>query len=94
MPSRSELPGDISRKKFLRALRRLGFEINSIGGKGDHVKIIWPETQKSITVDADLRKDVLYYLLKEIELNHYGLKAHRFAPARTKSPRRVLFTRG
>lgn len=67
MPSRSELPGEIPRKKFLRALRRLGFEINTVGGKGDHVKIIWPATQKSISVDGDLRKDVLYYLLKEIE---------------------------
>lgn len=67
MPSRSELPGDTSRKKFLHALRRLGFEINTVGGRGDHVKITWPATQKSLTVDADLRKDVLYYLLKEIE---------------------------
>lgn len=67
MPSRSELPGDIPRKKFLKALARLGFVINTVGGKGDHVKIVWPASQKSITVDADLRKDVLYYLLKEIE---------------------------
>lgn len=67
MPSRSELPGDLARKKLLKALVRLGFEINTIGGKGDHVKIIWPQTQKSITMDTDIRKDVLYYLLKEIE---------------------------
>lgn len=68
MPSRSELPGDLSRNKFLNALGRLGFNINTVGGKGDHVKIIWPPTQKSISVDGDVRKDVLYYLLKEIEL--------------------------
>ncbi len=67
MPSRSELPGDLSRRKFLNALSRLGFEINTVGGKGDHVKVIWPATQKSVTVIGDLRKDVLYYLLKEIE---------------------------
>lgn len=67
MPSRSELPGDLARKKFLKALDRLGFKVNTIGGKGDHIKIIWPQTQKSITIDADIRKDVLYYLLKEIE---------------------------
>jgi predicted RNA binding protein YcfA (HicA-like mRNA interferase family) len=67
MPSRSELPGELSRKKFLNALRRLGFEINTVGGKGDHVKVVWPATQKSVTVIGDLRKDVLYYLLKEIE---------------------------
>lgn len=67
MPSRSELPGNIPRRKFLRALKRLGFEINTVGGKGSHVKIVWPITQKSITVTDDLRKDVLYYLLNEIE---------------------------
>ena len=53
--------------KFLKALKRLGFEINKVGGKGGHVKVVWPPTQKSITVISDLRKDVLYYLLKEIE---------------------------
>lgn len=67
MPSRSELPGEIPQRKFLKALQRLGFEINMIGGKGDHIKVIWPHTQKSVTVDRDLRKDVLYYLPKEIE---------------------------
>lgn len=67
MPSRSELPGDLSRKKLSKALVRLGFEINTIGGKGDHIKILWPQTQKSITIDTNIRKDVLYYLLKEIE---------------------------
>jgi hypothetical protein len=66
MPSRSELPGEIARWKFVNALRRCGFLINTVGGKGDHVKIIWPATQKSISVDGELRKDVLYYLLKEI----------------------------
>ncbi|MEK7496753.1 MAG: type II toxin-antitoxin system HicA family toxin [Patescibacteria group bacterium] len=67
MPSRSELPSFVSRRKFLKALVKLGFEINYKGGRGDHVKIIWISTQKSITVDQDLRKDVLYYLLKQIE---------------------------
>ncbi len=67
MPSRSELPGEISRKKFIKSLRRLGFEINTAGGKGNHFKIIWPQTQKSVSITSDLRKDVLCYLLKEIE---------------------------
>ncbi len=67
MPSRSELPGFLNAKKFLNALFRLGFRLNKIGGKGDHVKIIWPATGKSLTFDTDLRKDVLYYVLKEIE---------------------------
>ena len=68
MPSRSELPGEISKDKFLRALKRIGFESDPTGGKGSHIKVVWPPTQKSVTVIGDLRKDVLYYLLKEIEV--------------------------
>lgn len=67
MPSLSELPGDIKRKKFIMALGRLGFVINESGGDGSHYKAMWPKTQKSITIQSKLRKDVLYYLLKEIE---------------------------
>jgi len=67
MPSLSELPGEIKRNKFIRALRRLGFIIDKTGGEGSHYKVLWPKTQKSITIQSCLRKDVLYYLLKEIE---------------------------
>lgn len=67
MPSLSELPGEIKRKKFIRALQRLGFIIDKSGGDGSHYKAVWPKTQKSITIQIKLRKDVLYYLLKEIE---------------------------
>jgi len=67
MPSLSELPGEIKRKKFIKALLRLGFIIDTRGGDGSHYKAIWPKTQKSVTIQSKLRKDVLYYLLKEIE---------------------------
>ena len=67
MPSLSELPGEIKREKFAKALTRLGFIIDERGGDGSHYKATWPATQKSITIQSDLRKDVLYYLLKEIE---------------------------
>lgn len=67
MPSRSELPGTLSRDKFLNALERCGFTINRAGGKGDHYKVIWPKTGKSVTVTNDLRRDVLYYLVKQLE---------------------------
>jgi len=66
MPSLSNLPGEIKRKKFIRALKRLGFIINETGGDGSHYKATW-KTQKSITIQSKLRKDVLCYLLKEIE---------------------------
>jgi len=66
MPSRSQLPGNIDRKKFFKSLERLGFIVNTQGGKGSHIKLIW-KNHKSTTVHQDLRKDVLYYLLKEIE---------------------------
>ena len=67
MPSLSELPGEIKRNKFVRALQRLGFIIDKTGGAGSYYKAIWPKTQKSITIQSYLRKDVLCYLLKEIE---------------------------
>lgn len=67
MSSRSELPGQINRKKFIKALSHLGFEISVKGGKGSHYKATCVKTQKSITIQSDLTKNVLYYLLKEIE---------------------------
>ncbi|OGL88608.1 hypothetical protein A3H75_00760 [Candidatus Uhrbacteria bacterium RIFCSPLOWO2_02_FULL_51_9] len=72
MPSLSELPGDLSRTKFIKALTRLGFIIDQKGGKGDHLKATWPKTQKSTTVQGDLRKDVLQYVLRQIEINTSG----------------------
>lgn len=67
MPSRSKLPSDLSRKKFCKALQKNGFEISTRGGKGSHFKATWPRSQKSVTIPSILRKDVLYYVLKEIE---------------------------
>ncbi len=67
MPSLSQLPGEIKRRKFIKSLARLGFIIDTKGGSGSHYKAIWPRTQKSIIIQSKLRKDVLYYLLKEIK---------------------------
>ncbi len=67
MPSLSELPGEVKRDKFIRALQRLGFIVSKTGGDGSHYKATWPKTQKSIAIQSKLRKDVLHYLLKEIE---------------------------
>ncbi len=66
MPSRSELLGTISRSKFCNALTRLGFAISTKGGRGDHFKATW-HNQKSITIPGRLDRDVLYYVVKEIE---------------------------
>ena len=67
MPSRSELPGEVKRRKFIRALTRVGFVIDVTGGAGSHYKATWPKNQKLVTIPSDLRKDVLYYILKSIE---------------------------
>jgi len=72
MPSLSELPGSLHRKKFIKALRRLGFEIDTTGGDGSHIKAECPKNGKAVSVPLDLRKDVLKYLLKEIE-NYSGI---------------------
>lgn len=67
MPPLSELPSDLSREKFITALRKNGFIIDSVGGKGSHIKVIWPKNNKEITIQKETRKDVLKYLLKNIE---------------------------
>jgi len=67
MPSYSQLPGGIKRPKFLKALKRLGFKIDTTGGKGSHYLAIWPPNQKQFTIQRDLRRDVLMSVVKEIE---------------------------
>ena len=67
MPSLSELPGEVKRRKFIRALARLGFVIDKSGGDGSHYKITWPSTQKSVTLPSKLNKQRLKYILVEIE---------------------------
>lgn len=68
MPSHNELPGYLPRRKLVKALRGVGFKIDTAGGKGNHVKITWPATQKSITIPSGVEKQTLRYVLKEIEL--------------------------
>jgi predicted RNA binding protein YcfA (HicA-like mRNA interferase family) len=68
MPSLSQLPGEIKRKKLTKALTRLGFVIDEKGGNGSHFKALWPRNQKSVTLPQDISKYTLYYLLKEIEI--------------------------
>lgn len=68
MPSLSQLPGEVKRKKLTKALARLGFVIDKRGGDGSHYKAIWARTQKSVTIPQDISKYTLYYLLKEIEI--------------------------
>jgi len=67
MPSRSELPGLIKKKKFIKALERCGFTISKKGGKGGHFKATY-KNEKSITLpSSDLRRDQSYYIIKSIE---------------------------
>ena len=67
MPSRSELPGLIKKRRFVRALEKSGFVINKKGGKGGHFKAIY-KNEKTITLpSSDLRRDQLYYIVKAIE---------------------------
>jgi predicted RNA binding protein YcfA (HicA-like mRNA interferase family) len=66
MPSLSELPGEIKRKKLTKALSRLGFIIDETGGNGSHYKAVW-RNEKSVTLPYNLQKHTLKYILKEIE---------------------------
>ncbi len=67
MPSHSELPDNLNRNKLAKALTALGFSISKKGGKGSHIKATCIRTQKSFVIQKKICKEVLYYLLKEIE---------------------------
>lgn len=67
MPPLSELPSDLPRKKFLKALERSGFVIDERGGNGSHCKVTWPRTGKCVTIPQNTDKHVLKYVLKELE---------------------------
>jgi predicted RNA binding protein YcfA (HicA-like mRNA interferase family) len=56
MPSPSDLPGEINRKKLTKALERLGFVIDEKGGNGSHFKATWPKTQKCVTIPSKIPK--------------------------------------
>ncbi len=61
------LPGNINRRKLIKALKRLGFDISTKGGKGSHFKATWIKTQKSVTIPSNLEKNTLRYVLQQIE---------------------------
>lgn len=67
MPSLSELPSNVTRQKFIGALTRLGFVINTKGGKGSHIKATFPKSGKMIIIPDNFRKDILYHCVNEIE---------------------------
>lgn len=67
MPLPKNIPGEMNRDQLVRALRRLGFLIDTEGGKGSHIKAAWQENQKSVTIPGKLHKNALRYTLKAIE---------------------------
>ena len=67
MPSRSELPSNLNRRKFCKALTKVVFVISTRGGKGSHFKATW-RNQKSITIPGRFDKDVLYYVITRVPL--------------------------
>lgn len=67
MPSLSQLPSDVTRREFTKALEKCGFVISLKGGRGSHIKATWPSTGKCLVIQDDFRKDVLYAVVKEIE---------------------------
>lgn len=62
-----KLPSDVSQNRILKALKKSGFLVHYLGGRGSHVKAIDPKTRKFITVQYHLRKGELKEILKEAE---------------------------
>lgn len=66
MPSLNDLPGEIKRNKLVRALQRVGFDVDYKGGNGSHCKVTW-HNGKCIIIPSKIHKRTLYYILEEIE---------------------------
>lgn len=66
------LPSDISQARLLKALKKSGFIINYLGGKGSHAKAIDPKSNKFITVQNNLYKVALKEILKYAETLGYN----------------------
>ena len=66
------LPSDISQGRLLKALGKIGFQIDYYGGKGSHAKAIDPKNRKFITVPNHLYKVALIKILKQAEKFGYN----------------------
>ena len=60
-------PSDSSQKKIVKAFRKIGFIVNTCGGKGSHIKIIDPKTKKWTTVQSKIYKEVIRSYIKFVE---------------------------
>jgi uncharacterized protein (DUF779 family) len=65
------LPSDISQKRLAKAFEKAGFIIDVSGGKGGHYKLIDPKSNKFITLQSNIFKQVLRDKLKQAELLGY-----------------------
>jgi predicted RNA binding protein YcfA (HicA-like mRNA interferase family) len=66
------VPSNVDRRKFIRALRRLGFEILTKRGKGSHVRIVHPDDlTRSTTLPArdPIARGTLAGMLRELRLS-------------------------
>lgn len=61
------LPSDISQKRLAKAFEKAGFILDASGGKGGHYKLICPKTNKFITLQSKIWKQVLRDKLKQAE---------------------------
>ena len=61
------LPSDISQKRLAKAFEKAGFILDVSGGKGGHYKLTCPKTNKFITLQSKIWKQVLKDKLKQAE---------------------------
>lgn len=62
-----KLPSDVTQSRILKALRKSGFSIDHLGGRGSHAKAVDPKTGKFITIQHHLKKGELKEILKDAE---------------------------
>lgn len=61
------LPSDVSQGRLAKAFEKVGFIIDYTGGKGSHCKLIDPKSQKFITLQSKIWKQVLKDKLQQAE---------------------------
>ncbi|MEA2065009.1 MAG: hypothetical protein U9O66_01790 [Patescibacteria group bacterium] len=71
---RYNFPSDSSQKKIIKAFKKIGFITNNSGGKGSHIKVIEPKSEKWIIVQKQVYKEAIRSYIKFVEKFGYDIE--------------------
>lgn len=73
MPPPFNFPSDSNQRRIIKAFQKIGFVINSKGGKGSHVKVIDPKTGRWTIIQSNIHKAVIRDYVKFVEKLGYDV---------------------